>query len=250
MASTTQRTSSAQQTTEHGFIAATLVRLVQIFVFLVLTLLFSIMIEWIGMATDFWDEPGLQHSEKMLIQELIYLNNDFKRSAIVEKPAQFAGNFAINFYELTFKKTGIQSAVRWLAKPTQATKTRSARLRRRMHAYYVLAEQYILASMLVTKIFAVRLAVLLLAFPAFILLALVGLVDGLVQRDIRRWCGGRESSFVYHWAKKSLYPFLILPWIIYLAMPESIHPNLIVLPFAVCFSISVTIMAATFKKYI
>ena len=104
--------------------------------------------------------------------------------------------------------------------------------------------------MLVTKIFAVRLAVLLLAFPAFILLALVGLVDGLVQRDIRRWCGGRESSFVYHWAKKNLYPFLILPWIIYLAMPESIHPNLIVLPFAVCFSISVTIMAATFKKYI
>ncbi len=116
--------------------------------------------------------------------------------------------------------------------------------------YYLLAESYILASMIVIQVFAVRLAVLILAFPAFVLLAMLGLIDGLVQRDIRRWSGGRESSFVYHWAKKILYPSLILPWIIYLAMPVSVHPNLIVLPFAVLFAVSVTVMASTFKKYI
>ncbi len=113
-----------------------------------------------------------------------------------------------------------------------------------------MAENYILAAMVVTQIFAVRLAVLTLAIPAFVLLAMLGLIDGLVQRDIRRWSGGRESSFVYHWAKKVLYPSLILPWIIYLAMPVSVHPNLIVLPFAVLFAVSVTVMASTFKKYI
>lgn len=80
------------------------------------------------------------------------------------------------------------------------------------------------AAMTITQVFEVRLAVLILAFPAFILLSLLGLVDGLVQRDIRRWSGGRESSFIYHWAKKIVLPSLILPWIIYLAMPSVFIP--------------------------
>lgn len=121
---------------------------------------------------------------------------------------------------------------------------------RRLRHYYQLAEDYILAAMLVTQVFAVRLAVLVLALPAFVLLGLMGLTDGLVRRDIRRWSGGRESSFVYHWAKKLLYPALILPWILYLAIPSSIHPNLIVLPFAILFAVSVRVMASTFKKYL
>jgi integrating conjugative element membrane protein (TIGR03747 family) len=248
LASNTQRISSVQQSTEQGLVAATLIRMMQVIVFMLLTLFFSVLIEWLGMATDYWDEPGTQHSEKMLAQEISYLNEDFKRSAIVEQPAQFARHFADNFYDITFRKTRIQAAIIWLATPTQTTQT--GRFRKRLHATYLLAENYILAAMIVTQIFAVRLAVLILAFPVFILLALLGLIDGLVQRDIRRWSGGRESSFVYHWAKKSLYPFLILPWILYLAMPVSVHPNLIVLPFAVLFAVSVMVMSSTFKKYL
>ena len=40
--------------------------------------------------------------------------------------------------------------------------------------------------------------------PVFVLFTLVALVDGLVRRDLRRWGGGRESSFVYHYAKQSV----------------------------------------------
>lgn len=250
MASNTQRTTSAHQTTEQGIISLTLTRVMQLVVFLIMTLLFSIAIEWLGMATDYWQEPNTQHSEKMLAQELKYLNEDFKRSAIVDKPAQYAKNFADRFYHITFKATGIQSAVIWLATPTPETQHKTAGFRKKWHDYYLVAENYILAAMVVTQIFAIRLAVLTLAIPAFILLAMLGLIDGLVQRDIRRWSGGRESSFVYHWAKRVLYPSLILPWIIYLAMPVSVHPNLIVLPFAVLFAVSVTVMASTFKKYL
>jgi integrating conjugative element membrane protein (TIGR03747 family) len=65
-----------------------------------------------------------------------------------------------------------------------------------------------------------------------ILLALLDLTDSLVPFDIRRWSGGRDSAFVYHWTKKLIYPALITPWILYLTIPDSIHPNLIVLPFA------------------
>ena len=53
-------------------------------------------------------------------------------------------------------------------------------------------------AMQVTQLFSVRLAILTLAMPVFLLFSLVALVDGLVQRDLRRWGGGRESSFVYH----------------------------------------------------
>lgn len=244
---TKQRSASAQQAAEQGIVATTLVRLLQILVYFVLTLIFSIIVEWAGMATGMWDEPGAQHSEHMLHQELHYLNRDFKRSAIVDQPVRYAKRFADNFYDLTFKKTGIQSAIIWLATPT---KTSSGNLRINLNRYFRMAEEYVLAAMFVTQIFAVRLAVLTLAMPAFVLLAAMGLIDGLVRRDIRRWSGGRESSFVYHWAKKALYPSFILPWIIYLAIPGSIHPNWVVLPFAVLFAVSVMVMSSTFKKYL
>ena len=248
MAANTRRSASAQQTAEQGLIASAFTRLLQVFVFMMLTLFFSILIEWAGMAAHFWQEPGARHSETMLGRELEYLNEDFKRSAIVEEPARFARNFADTFYDITFKKTGVQRAVIWLATPVPGFS--DSKLRKTLHRLFDNVKEYVLAAMTVTQIFAVRLAVLILAFPAFVLLALLGLIDGLVQRDVRRWSGGRESSFIYHWAKKALYPSLILPWIIYLAMPESVHPNLIVLPFAVLFAISVMVMASTFKKYL
>ncbi|WP_341325906.1 TIGR03747 family integrating conjugative element membrane protein [Methylotuvimicrobium sp. KM2] len=245
--SSKRRPGSAQQSAEQGIIATTLIRLVQIVMYLILTLVFSIVIEWVGMAASLWDETGVDHSERMLQQELQYLNRDFQRSAVVKSPMRFADRFSKNFYDLTFKKTGVQTAVIWLATPTQAG---SGHVRKGLHGLFRMVEAYVLAAMTVTQIFGVRLAVLTLAMPAFVLLGATGLVDGLVQRDIRRWSGGRESSFVYHWAKKALYPSLILPWIVYLAMPVSVHPNLVVLPFAVLFAASLLVMSSTFKKYL
>jgi len=71
-----------------------------------------------------------------------------------------------------------------------------------------------------------------------------------VRRDLRRWGGGRESSFVYHYAKQSVLHLVALAWVVYLALPFSLHPSLVVLPFAALFAVSVSIMAGTFKKYL
>jgi len=60
---------------------------------------------------------------------------------------------------------------------------------------------------------------------------------------------GSESSFVYHWAKRSTMPLLVLSWVIYLALPFSLNPTFIVLPFATLFALSVAVTASTFKKY-
>jgi integrating conjugative element membrane protein (TIGR03747 family) len=104
--------------------------------------------------------------------------------------------------------------------------------------------------MQVTQLFAVRLAILTLAMPIFLLFSLVALVDGLVQRDLRRWGGGRESSFVYHYAKKAAFPLVVLTWVIYLALPFSLHPSWVIVPFATLFALTVAVTASTFKKYL
>ena len=62
--------------------------------------------------------------------------------------------------------------------------------------------------------------------------------------------GGRESSFVYHYAKKAALPLVVLAWVIYLALPFSLHPTFVVLPFAALFALTVSVTASTFKKYL
>jgi len=86
--------------------------------------------------------------------------------------------------------------------------------------------------------------------PIFLLFSLVALVDGLVQRDLRRWGLGRESSFVYHYAKKAALPLVVLTWVTYLALPFSLHPTVVILPFATLFALTVAVTASTFKKYL
>jgi integrating conjugative element membrane protein (TIGR03747 family) len=107
-----------------------------------------------------------------------------------------------------------------------------------------------IAALVITQVFAVRLAVLTLSLPVFLMFALVAIVDGLVQRDLRRWSGGRESSFVYHHAKRAVFPFVILAWVVYLACPVSVHPSLVILPFAVLFAAALAVTVSTFKKYL
>jgi integrating conjugative element membrane protein (TIGR03747 family) len=96
----------------------------------------------------------------------------------------------------------------------------------------------------------VRLLVLTLTLPLFLMTAFVGFVDGLVRRDVRRFGAGRESGFLYHRARATLMPLAVLPWVTYLALPVSVHPLLILLPSAALLGVAVDVASATFKKYL
>jgi len=78
------------------------------------------------------------------------------------------------------------------------------------------AERYLVAAAFTTLTSLVRLLVLLLTLPLVLTSVSVGLVDGLVHRDVRKFGAGRESGFVYHRAKASLLPLAVLPWVVYL----------------------------------
>ena len=229
-----------------GLIATGLTTVAQAVQWLLLALLFSILTEWAGMVL-WWPEEGIQHSRTMLEAEIGYLDGDFRRSVVTSNPAQFAKAVADKTYTILFEFTGLVDFMAWVSPPPRPDEEG---LRPRLHSIYRPVAEFVIAAMQVTQVFSVRLAILTLAMPVFVLFSLVALVDGFVKRDLRRWGGGRESSFVYHWAKRSALPLLVVTWVVYLALPFSLHPTFIVLPFATLFALSVAVTASTFKKYL
>ncbi len=205
-----------------GLVSTTLTTLAQGAQWLLLVLLFSILTEWVGMVF-WWPEEGLQHSRSMLEAEIGYLGSDFRRSVVTSSPAEFAKTVADKTYYALFEFTGVADFIAWLSAPPALYEEG---LRSRLHSLYQPIAESVIAAMQVTQVFSVRLAILTLAMPVFVLFSLVALIDGFVKRDLRRWGGGRESSFVYHWAKRSAMPLLILCWVIYLALPFSLRPDL------------------------
>ncbi len=194
-----------------------------------------------------WPEEGIEHSRNMLAREVSYLDTDFRRSVLTSNPAQFANKIANNTYHYLFEVTRFVDLIHWIS---PQPKENEEGIRPILHKIYFPLSGFVIATMQVTQVFSVRLAILTLAMPVFLLFSLVALVDGLVQRDLRRWGGGRESSFVYHYAKKAAFPLIILTWVTYLALPFSLHPTFVVLPFAVMFALTVSVTASTFKKYL
>ncbi len=231
---------------QEGLITKSLTAMAKVIQWLLLSLVFSIIIEWIGMVM-WWPDEGLDHSRTMLASEISYLDNDFRHSVVTSDPAQFAKRFADNTYHYLFEITRFVDFIRWISPPPTVNEQG---LRPKLHKIFNPIAEFVIAMMQVTQVFSVRLAILTLAMPIFLLFSLVALVDGLVQRDLRRWGGGRESSFVYHYAKKAALPLVVLAWVTYLSLPFSLHPTFVVLPFATLFALTVAVTASTFKKYL
>lgn len=232
--------------TRPGLISRILTGIAQCLKWLLLSLIASILIEWLGMIF-WWPEQGLEHSRQMLVNELQFLSVDFHRSWLTREPVQFANDLSERFYTIVFEWTGVVDLLHWL---TPVPGADESGVRPLLHRGYRPIADFVVAAMHISQVFGVRLAILILATPVFGLFTAVALVDGLVRRDLRRWGGGRESSFVYHLAKKAALPMITIAWVLYLALPFSVHPSWIILPFALLFAYAVAITASTFKKYL
>jgi len=231
---------------QQGLFTRGLAMISQAILWLLFSLLFSIIVEWVGMVL-WWPEQGLDHSRMMLAKEISYLDTDFRRSVVTSDPARFAKEVADGTYYYLFEVTRVVAFIQWVS---PSPRQEEQGMRPTLHKIYRPLAEFVIAAMQVTQVFSVRLAILSLATPVFLLFSLVALVDGLVRRDLRRWGGGRESSFVYHYAKKAVLPLVVITWVTYLALPFSLHPTFIVLPFAILFALTVAVTASTFKKYL
>lgn len=78
--------------------------------------------------------------------------------------------------------------------------------------------------------FLLRLAILWQALPLFALTITIGLIDGLIRRDLRRFSAGHDSGFVYHHARRMISSSLIATGLVWLAEPVFLEPEYALMP--------------------
>ncbi|MFK9003038.1 TIGR03747 family integrating conjugative element membrane protein [Pseudomonas pergaminensis] len=227
-----------------GLIVSVIGLALRIIGLLIASLLFSILIEFAGLLL-FWGDQGWRHSQVMLNSELGWLSEHFKASLILQQPGRRTVQVLEFLNQWLLVKTGFAD----FAQQARVSSMDNS-FWGWINQFYVSIEDFVLAAVYVTFTFVVRLTILVLATPLFLLAMFTGFVDGLMRRDLRKFGAGRESSFVYHRAKRAVIPLLIVPWIIYLSLPFSLNPMAVFLPCAVLLGVTTAITAATFKKYI
>ena len=240
----TPQTSPPPAPPRPGLIFGTVELCLRLLGLLLTSLLFSVVLEFVGLLW-FWPEQGWHHSHAMWLSELGWLSGHFKSSLLVQEPAQATAKVLQHLNEWVVVRSG------WAQSDAQLKLlSREATLQGQFAQAYVVLQDYLLAALFTVFTFVVRLAVLTLATPLFLLAVITGAVDGLMRRDLRKFGADRESSFVYHRAKRTLLPLTVSPWVIYLSLPWSLNPNWVLLPCATLLGCMVAITAATFKKYL
>lgn len=217
--------------------------------------IFATMIEIVGMYT-FWEGQGAEHAKSGLAEDYRYIQG-FPKSLLVRDTEAFARNLAAyavvpyryaNLPALTARVEDashrMQSGASGTDRVHTAVRTWASRISKD-------AVSWLEASMYCAEDTLVRLAIAFYGLPAFAMAVCIGLVDGLVRRDLRKWSGGRESSFIYHHAKRFTGWFLSVGFGAYLAWPvNGLNPAYLVLIFACAVAISLSTTVSSFKKYL
>lgn len=207
----------------------------------------SVIMEWIGMTWWFADEyQGYSHAQEMFQQEISYLNAAASEGAMDTYATVRANHYVQQAIDYAFVRSGVIEWIQTSHMPEPGDNKVVLYLKQLHGSIY----DYLLAAVYTLMTFMVRVTILTLSLPVFFLFGIVGLADGLMKRDLRRFTGGYESSFVYHIAKGFSTPFLVAGWIVYLAMPVSVHPNYVITPFAAMFAYAIYFTASKFKKYL
>lgn len=209
------------------------------------SLLLSIGIECLGMYF-FWPAEGWQHARSMLNHEIDQLSSYFTQSLFLRAPGHAAYLLINRTYDALFVRSG---TLEWMNQSTQTTR-QPLTFQHFLHQAYVSIEPYAIVTCYTCLTFFVRLVVLCLTAPLFIVTAFIGFIDGLVRRDLRRFGAERESSFLHHRAKATVIPLAVFPWVFYLTLPISVHPLFVLFPAALLLGVAVNLTATTFKKYL
>jgi integrating conjugative element membrane protein (TIGR03747 family) len=213
------------------------------------SLALSILIECAGTYL-LWPDQRWHHAEAMMEHELAQLSTNFTRSVIIREPDRTAHQMVEATRQLLFVETGLEEWFQDTSAQAHRISNERGGFRRFIGISYLTVETYALTAAYTALTFVVRVLVLALTLPLLLTAAFVGLVDGLVRRDVRRFTAGPESGFIFHRARATIAPFLVLPWVVYLSVPFSIRPLWIMLPGACLLCASVDITVSTFKKYL
>mgnify|MGYP000647787959 CR=1 FL=1 len=191
----------------------------------------AIALEWLGDAF-FWRNTCASHSEQVLQATWQWWRGSAGAPAwLVEDLALASDTLQQGIAALIASLNG-QSGLFWTE--TVTTVIRCA----------------LLSAGNITLIFLLRLAILLQALPLFVLIIVVGLIDGLVRRDLRRFGAGHESGFVYHHARRMIGSSLAATGIVWLALPVFFGLGYVLVLGAIANGMAISVAICTFKKYL
>lgn len=265
-----QPTTQAPPPRRPGQIARLLLSPLHLFGLLCGALLLALTLQGLGMML-FWPEQGWRHADTLAQQELARIQTTFPRSLLNPGPAHTAQrlddtvqywllqrsglNTRLNAQQITAAKAAqthknpvdIHKTLAGIHNPAAHPYTQQGFKQHLNQASHWLTNA-MLAAAHTARMFALRLLTLALYLPLFLATAMLGLVDGLVRRDERRFGAGQESGFIYHRAKASLGPLLVWPWLLWLALPISLPTLAFMLPASVLQGIALSLTASSFKK--
>ena len=218
---------------------------------LVVSIIFSIIVEWVMMVfiRETSAEPRYFEAKSMFEYEVQFIEHflmSASNTAMSIPIVNIAQSWMGSCIEYLFIDSGLLHFFSTLDQQKEGEWKITRYFKNLMHVY----SEFLVAAIYVLMMFVVRLTILILSLPIFVIFGVVGLVDGLMQRDLRRWRAGNESSYVYHMAKRFSFPIITTGMIIYLSSPFSINPNYIIVPTAVAFGGIVMLMSSKFKKYL
>ncbi|EAA8406686.1 DUF4400 domain-containing protein [Salmonella enterica] len=191
----------------------------------------AIALEWLGDAF-FWRNGCASHSEQVLQATWQWWQSSAGAPVwLVEDLTLVSGKLQQGSAALIASLNG-QSGLFWT--DTVTTVIRCA----------------LLSAGNVTLTFLLRLAILLQALPLFALIIVVGLLDGLVRRDLRRFGASHESGFVYHHAKRMIGSSLAATGLVWLTVPIFFEPEFVLAPGAVVIGFMSSLAFSAFKKYL
>ena len=247
-----QRSSGSERPKPRGPVAAVIALALAFLASVVTSLFLGTVLEIIGLYT-LWPDEGIAHAQSHVAEDLVYIEQ-FPRSVLVADTVGFAQDMAV-WARWPLDKLGVPQLI---ARATSADPNVSTDPKLGKNAIFKLMRRDYIELIKWVDVFyhvlqdtAIRLSVAFFALPAFFLAVMVGLVDGLVKRDLRKWCGGRESSFVYHHAKQFTGWALTGGFALYLAWPfRGFNPTYMVLIFTVLVAATLSLTVSSFKKYL
>jgi len=175
------------------------------------------------------------------------LSSDLTRIASMEAPNRansLAAHWAAEAYRWVFEESGFNGMIRTFSRPAGVNPPDTEIRKLTVHFW-----PEIQASMYSVQIIGERMGVLYLTLPLFLIAALLAISDGWASRWLRRAHGGRESAFMYHRMKRGIFLSIVLLWTIYLIIPVSTDPRMMIFPFVLMFGLLIRYTIAYFKKY-
>ena len=234
------RNASVSERGSAGVLLGLLVSAGAVLALTIALLLASWVIEWV-MVFKVWSE-GNAHLKDLLDADLAWLA---MHPHPLLDPRELAIALANACYALIFEVTGIHAMALTFAEGDALsipdTITRTA---------YGAHHEGIEVAMSTTQLFGVRLTVLLLTVPIFVLGYGIGLAEGLAQRAIRKARGGHESSNLYHRAKYAQVALLAITGSLILLLPISLDARWLCGPAVVCSALLARLQWTYYKKHL